>query len=62
MLLLNTLSGLVRFLVHVTSKVGMSLGSNITKLYSAKRSSSVCEAARLLVVNRWELHSSSQSG
>ena len=51
-LLLNMLSGLVRFLVHVAHRVGMSLGSNITIMYSAKKSSRICKAARLLAVNR----------
>ena len=51
-LLVNTLSGLVKFLVHVTCSIGISFGSNITMLYSARRLSSSCESAKLLAVNR----------
>ena len=58
----NTLSGHIRFLVHVVCKVGMSLGSDIIMLKSANRSNRICDAVRLLAVNRWELHSLSHSG
>ena len=50
--LLNRLLGQARFLVHVTCRVGISLGSEIAIVYSAKRSSSICKVAKLLVVNR----------
>ena len=58
----KTLSGCVRFLVRVAHKVGMSLGSDIVMLKSASRSNRICEAVRLLAVNKWELRSSSHSG
>ena len=60
--LVNTLSGLVKFLVRVARNVGISYGSNITMLYSARRLSSSCKSAKLLAVNRWEFRSLSHSG
>ena len=61
-LLQKTLSGRVRFLVRVACKVGKSLGGSIDMLNSARRSIRIWEACRLLVVNKWELCSSSHIG
>ena len=51
-LLQKMLLGRVKFLVQVARRVGMSLGSTIDMLKSARRSIRICVASRLLVVNK----------